>query len=137
MASLTLPAITAVAVGGAMGAVARHTISTWVLNWQSQYNSGLFSMLPLGTLFINVSGSLFIGILYVILTERVPVAPQLRSVLMIGFLGAFTTFSTYSLDSLLLLERGLWLQAAMYIAGSVIFCLMATWLGMVLTRALT
>ena len=137
MASITLPAITAVAVGGAMGAVARHTISTWVTNWQSQYNSGLLSMLPLGTLLINVSGSLFIGILYVILTERVPVAPQLRGVLMIGFLGAFTTFSTYSLDSLLLLERGLWLQAAIYIAGSVIFCLMATWLGMVLTRALT
>lgn len=121
----------AIAIGGAAGAVARHTSINLVQGWNTAGNG-----LPLGTWLVNVSGALLIGILYVLLVERLPVNTELRALLMVGFLGAFTTFSTYSLDTMLLIERGLVLQALIYTVGSVVFCLLATWLGMALTRTL-
>ncbi|MDP2091619.1 MAG: fluoride efflux transporter CrcB, partial [Pseudohongiella sp.] len=117
------------------GALARHASVNVVHAWNNT-SSGVFSGLPVGTWVVNVSGSLLIGILYVLLVERLPVNTELRALLMVGFLGAFTTFSTYSLDTLLLVERGLILQALLYTLSSVVFCLLATWLGMALTRAL-
>ncbi|MDO9519662.1 MAG: fluoride efflux transporter CrcB [Pseudohongiella sp.] len=125
----------AMAIGGAAGALARNTTITFVQNWNNNA-SGMFNGLPLGTWIVNVSGSLLIGILYVLLVERFPLHTELRALLMVGFLGAFTTFSTYSLDTLLLIERGLVIQAVIYTLSSVVFCLLATWLGMALTRAL-
>ncbi|MDO8909012.1 MAG: fluoride efflux transporter CrcB [Pseudohongiella sp.] len=125
----------AMAIGGAAGALARNTTITLVQNWNNNA-SGMFNGLPLGTWIVNVSGSLLIGILYVLLVERFPLHTELRTLLMVGFLGAFTTFSTYSLDTLLLIERGLVIQAVIYTLSSVVFCLLATWLGMALTRAL-
>jgi fluoride exporter len=127
--------IAAIAAGGAAGALARHASVNVVHAWNNT-SSGVFSGLPVGTWVVNVSGSLLIGILYVLLVERLPVNTELRALLMVGFLGAFTTFSTYSLDTLLLVERGLILQAILYTLSSVVFCLLATWLGMALTRAL-
>ncbi len=127
--------IAAIAAGGAAGALARHASVNAVHAWNNT-SSGVFSGLPVGTWLVNVSGSLLIGILYVLLVERLPVNAELRALLMVGFLGAFTTFSTYSLDTLLLVERGLILQALLYMLSSVVFCLLATWLGMALTRAL-
>jgi fluoride exporter len=124
----------AIAAGGAAGAMARHASITLVQGWNN--NTTAMSGLPLGTWLVNVSGSLLIGILYVLLVERLPVNTELRALLMAGFLGAFTTFSSYSLDTLLLIERGLVIQALIYTLGSVVFCLLATWLGMALTRAL-
>ncbi|MDP2127643.1 MAG: fluoride efflux transporter CrcB [Pseudohongiella sp.] len=125
----------AMAIGGAAGALARNTTITFVQNWNNNA-SGMFNGLPLGTWIVNVSGSLLIGILYVLLVERFPLHTELRTLLMVGFLGAFTTFSTYSLDTLLLIERGLVIQAVIYTLSSVVFCLLATWLGMALTRTL-
>lgn len=127
--------IAAIAAGGATGALARHAAVNVVYNWNNA-NNGMLNGLPVGTWVVNVSGSLLIGILYVLLVERLPVNTELRALLMVGFLGAFTTFSTYSLDTLLLIERGLMLQALLYMLSSVMFCLLATWLGMALTRAL-
>lgn len=132
---MSVLSIAAIAIGGAAGAVARHSSINLVQSWNS-HASGLFNGLPLGTWLVNVSGSLLIGILYVLLVERVPVNTELRALLMVGFLGAFTTFSTYSLDTLLLIERGLLIQALVYMFSSVVFCLLATWLGMALTRTL-
>ncbi|MBU2097249.1 MAG: fluoride efflux transporter CrcB, partial [Gammaproteobacteria bacterium] len=123
----------AVALGGATGAMARHALIAWAQRWNNPVNT-VFQGLPLGTWLVNVSGSLMIGVLYVLLVERLPVNTELRALLMVGFLGAFTTFSTYSLDTLLLIERGLVLQALAYTFSSVVFCLLATWLGMALTR---
>ena len=125
----------AIAAGGAAGAMARHASINLVQGWNNN-TPGMFNGLPLGTWLVNVSGSLLIGILYVLLVERFPVNTELRALLMVGFLGAFTTFSTYSLDTLLLIERGLVFQALIYTFTSVVFCLLATWLGMVLTRTL-
>lgn len=126
---------TAIALGGAAGALARHGAITLVQRWNT-IATGVFSGIPLGTWLVNVSGSLLIGILYVLLVERLPVNTELRALLMVGFLGAFTTFSTFSLDTLLLIERGLMIQALIYTLSSVVFCLLATWLGMALTRTL-
>jgi CrcB protein len=125
----------AIAVGGAAGAMARHASINLVQVWNNN-SPGMFNGMPLGTLLVNVSGSLLIGILYVLLVERLPVNTELRALLMVGFLGAFTTFSTYSLDTLLLIERGLVFQSLIYTFTSVVFCLLATWLGMALTRTL-
>jgi len=125
----------AIAAGGAAGAMTRHASINLIQNWNNG-TTVILSGLPLGTWLVNVSGSLLIGILYVLLVERLPVNTELRALLMVGFLGAFTTFSSYSLDTLLLIERGLVIQALIYTLGSVVFCLLATWLGMALTRAL-
>lgn len=117
----------AIAFGGALGAVGRYWLTTVV----ERHNSGLF---PAGTLAVNVLGSLLIGVLFVIITEKVQSALVLRPLLVIGFLGAFTTFSTFSLDALLLMEQGLYGSAVGYVLASVFSCLIAAWVGIMLTR---
>lgn len=132
---MSLVSYAAIAIGGAAGAMTRHASVNLVQHWNNAPGS-LFYGLPVGTWLVNVSGSLLIGILYVLLVERLPVNTELRALLMVGFLGAFTTFSSFSLDTLLLIERGMVVQALLYTLGSVLFCLLATWLGMALTRTL-
>lgn len=117
----------AIALGGAVGAVARYWLSSWV----ERFNSGVF---PAGTATVNLVGSLLIGFLFVLLLERIQLATVLRPLLISGFLGAFTTFSTFSLDALLLLQQGYTGTALTYLAASVVGCLLAAWLGMGLGR---
>ena len=88
---------------------------------------------PLGTLVVNVAGSLAIGVAYVLLAQRAQVAP----LAMAGFLGGFTTFSAFSLDALKLWEGGQAVQAAAYVAASVILSLAAVALGAALARSIT
>lgn len=119
----------AVAVGGALGAVSRY----WLMLWIGSLAGTRF---PWGTALVNLLGSVVIGVLYVVISERLLLSEQWRSLLVVGYLGAFTTFSTFSLDTLLLLQDGRWPAALGYVAGSVLLCLAGAWLGMLLMRAL-
>ncbi len=119
----------AVALGGALGAVSRY----WLMLWAAALTGSRF---PWGTALVNVLGSLVIGLLYVLISERMLLSEQWRGLLVVGYLGAFTTFSTFSLDTLLLLQEGRWLPALGYVTGSVLLCLAGAWLGMLLMRAL-
>ena len=87
-----------------------------------------------GTLLVNLLGSFAIGILYVLITERLVIHPDWRQVLVIGFLGAFTTFSTFSLDAVLLWENGNAGLALLYVVGSVVCCVLAAAAAITLTR---
>lgn len=116
-----------IALGGAGGALCRYGL----VNLINQFDHGKF---PLGTLMVNVIGSFLIGILYVLIAERLSLHPDWRSILMVGFLGAFTTFSTFSLEAITLLENGQLMTAISYIASSVLICLLVAWMAIVLTR---
>lgn len=118
-----------IALGGASGAVSRHLLATWAHSlWEGK--------LPVGTLLVNMLGSFAIGIVYVLLVERQLIHADWRSVLMVGFLGAFTTFSTFSLETITLLESGHLVHAISYMLGSAIFCVVMAGLAIQLTRAL-
>jgi len=115
-----------IALGGAAGAVSRYLASTWVHQvWQGAF--------PLGTLLVNLLGSGLIGIAYVMI-ERQLLHPDWRAVLMVGFLGAFTTFSTFSLESITLIENGRPMLALTYMAGSAGLCVLAAGATIYLAR---
>lgn len=116
-----------VALGGAFGAVCRYWVSVSLFP-VTQYK------FPLATLSVNVLGSLAMGILYVIIVERGGLPDQMRTVLMVGFLGAFTTFSTFSLDALSLWQNGDQLMALIYVVSTVVLCLLAVICAVWLTR---
>ena len=116
-----------IALGGAGGAVSRHLLANWVYRaWD-----GIF---PFGTLLVNMLGSLAIGVLYVVLVERQFFHPEWRGVLIVGFLGAFTTFSTFSIETVTLLEAGHTSLAAAYMLGSAVVCVALAGLALQLTR---
>ena len=119
----------AVAAGGACGALLR-----W---WVGQAVQGLLGRgFPFGTLVVNVSGSAAMGVMYVVFFERWDIAPEWRAALVVGFLGAFTTFSTFSMDTLLLVQQGAHVKAGLNVALSVVLCLAGCWLGMAAARQL-
>lgn len=110
-------------VGAGLGGVIRFwvsSISYWMLGRQ----------FPYGTLIVNISGCFLMGLVFVILQQRLDgIGPQLRSLLLIGFLGGYTTFSSFSLETLNLFESGASLSGIMNIFLSVSLCIAATWLG--------
>ncbi len=117
-----------IALGGACGAVARYLLSNWAHNlFEGRW--------PAGTLFVNLVGSFAMGVVFVLIEKQV-LHPDWRSVLMVGFLGAFTTFSTFSLDTIALLEHGLVAQALGYMVASTVLCVCMAGLSIHLTRAL-
>ncbi|MDF3055081.1 MAG: crcB 2 [Gammaproteobacteria bacterium] len=92
---------------------------------------------PFGTLIVNVSGSFLAGLLLTLVLERYDGAgPQLRAFLLIGFLGGYTTFSSFSVETVALIETGKWLSACMNIFLSTTLCVSVAWLGIVLGRIL-
>ncbi|WP_346836391.1 fluoride efflux transporter CrcB [Microbulbifer sp. SAOS-129_SWC] len=109
----------AIAFGGAVGAIIRHLVTIWSF----PITEGRF---PLGTLIVNVVGSCLIGVAYVLIAQRALLGEEWRLMLMTGLCGALTTFSTFSLDSLILWHNGQPLTALAYIAISLILCLSAT-----------
>ncbi len=119
--------ITAVAIGGAAGAVLR-----WLMAGSVQRLAG--GAFPWGTLAVNALGSFLLGFLFVWLIERSTASELVRLALTVGLLGAFTTFSTYSLESIRLLQEGALGMAAANVIGQVVICLILTWLGIQLAR---
>jgi CrcB protein len=83
-----------------------------------------------------VLGCLLMGFLFVLLVERLSSDSVVRAALLIGVLGGFTTFSSFSIETFNLIEDGLWLKAALNAAGSLILCLGATWIGVAAARAI-
>ena len=118
-----------IAGGGAIGAVMRYGASLGVY---SLFGRGF----PYGTLFVNVTGSLLMGVLSIVLLERFNVGPEWRAAILVGLLGSFTTFSTFSLETLNLLEQGDMMRAMANIAFSIIVCLAAVWVGVSIGRQL-
>jgi len=91
---------------------------------------------PYGTLFVNVSGSLVMGFLLTLFITYSSGSMALRAFFLIGFLGGYTTFSSFSIETMLLIERGATAHALTNIVLSVILCLMASWVGIILGRQL-
>lgn len=117
----------AIALGGSVGAVARF----WVAN-------GIYAVLgrsfPHGTLFVNVSGSFLMGFLTALMVQRFAMAVEYRAAVLVGFLGAYTTFSTFAMETFFLFEEGGLLKAFLNIFLSTVLCLVAVWFGMVWGR---
>ena len=102
-----------IGIGGFFGAMARYGVNTWLTTrWGTAF--------PYGTLFVNVSGSFVLCLIVAMLSRGFDVAPALRLALTVGFLGSYTTFSTFSADTLLLLENGDTLRGLAYVAASVV-----------------
>jgi CrcB protein len=117
----------AIATGGALGALLRYWTSLAV-------HSKLGAGFPYGTLTVNVIGSLLMGFLYVWFVDRLAMGPAVRGFLFIGVLGAFTTFSTFSLETLNLIESGQPGKAILNVVISVIVCVTAAGLGVLAAR---
>ncbi len=117
----------AVAAGGAVGAVARYLVVTQAGLW-------LGGGLLLGTLAVNAVGSLLMGIFIEVSALVWSPSPEMRAALTVGVLGGFTTFSAFSMDVIALVEQGAPLQAALYVAASVILSLAGVFGGMRLFR---
>ena len=123
-----MPTYVAIAIGGALGAVTRYWLSSIV----EQLNTTSF---PFGTFSVNVLGSFLMGALFILFMDRADLLAAYRPLLAIGFLGAMTTFSTFSLDALLLFQQGHYNTALFYVLSSVIVCIFAAWFGMLMARA--
>ena len=119
--------LAAIAIGGAAGSVLRYGVSQGI---HALVGRGF----PWGTLVVNSLGSLLVGFIFVYLVERSAVSEVLRAALFIGLLGGFTTFSTFSLETLVLIEEASYFKAVVNIFISVVLCLAGAWLGMTLAR---
>lgn len=117
-------------LGAGLGGIFRYWISNgahWVLGRQ----------FPYGTLAVNASGSFLMGLCFVLVFDRFSdISPHLRSIVLIGFLGGYTTFSSFSLETFNLFENGAWLTAMVNILMNVVVCILLTWLGIVGGRQL-
>jgi CrcB protein len=118
----------AVGVGGGLGALLRYYVASLVQPAGYLFNWGIF--------FVNISGGFVMGLIVESSALRFNLSPDLRSFLTVGVLGGYTTFSTFSLDSALLLQRGEYLQAAGYILGSVVLSVLALFAGLWIVRVI-
>jgi CrcB protein len=118
-----------IGAGGFVGAIARYIVAVWIgQRWGRSF--------PLGTFIINVSGSFFIGLLMTLMTERFMENPQWRLMLVVGFLGAYTTFSTFEYETGALLKDGEWLFASLNVIMSVFVGFIALKLGEVIAKSI-
>lgn len=113
----------AIAIGGAIGATLRHGINESLLHLCGR-------AFPFGTLLVNILGSFVIGLLYALVLSGHLAANPWRIFIGVGILGALTTFSTFSLDTVLLLQQGHLAKALLNVVGNLVLCLTLTWLGM-------
>ncbi|OGW53225.1 MAG: hypothetical protein A2Z46_02220 [Nitrospirae bacterium RBG_19FT_COMBO_55_12] len=118
-----------IGVGGFAGAITRYALAVWIgQRWGRSF--------PLGTFVINISGSLLIGLLMPLLTERFIVNPQWRLLLVVGFLGAYTTFSTFEYETGALLKDGEWLFAGLNVFLSVTVGFIALKIGEMIAKSI-
>ncbi len=117
----------ALALAGAVGAISRYWVLRTTYSW-------LGDNFPYGTLMVNVSGSLVMGFLTVLLVHRFNVSQEIRLALLVGFLGSFTTFSTFSMDTVHWIENGAVLKARVYVLLSVVACVLGAWGGLISAR---
>lgn len=135
MIQATYTTFLAVGLGGAFGAMLRYAISLWaVQRFDALMPTATYIGRLMGTLIANAIGALLIGVLFVVITEKGIIAESWRPLLVVGFLGALTTFSTFSLEAVGLLQQGEWPTAMVYILASVIICMLLTWAGIELAR---
>jgi fluoride exporter len=119
-----------VAIGGVVG-----TLSRWYLQGWIQTRSG-FAGFPIGTLAINLAGSLILGFVIRLATGSTVITPELRAGLTIGFCGGFTTMSTFAFESVRLLGDGEYWWATLYMGGTIAGCLIAVMIGTLLAERL-
>ena len=119
--------VIAIAIGGALGALLRYGFASGAQHW-------LGKGFPYGTLIVNIIGSFLIGAVYAALIERAALSEAWRSFLIIGLLGAFTTFSTFSFETVSLIQSGALIKAALNVLLSVGLCIGLCWLGMLSGR---
>lgn len=118
-----------IGVGGFVGAIVRYVVALWIgQRWGRSF--------PLGTFVINVTGSFLIGLLMTLMAERVIENPQWRLLLVVGFLGAYTTFSTFEYETGALLKDGEWLYAGLNVIGSVVAGFIALKLGETIAKSI-
>jgi len=118
-----------IAIGGAIGAIARYQVAAMV---QARVPVGF----PYGTFLVNVSGCLIMGFVMPLLTDRFVAHPNVRFLVPIGFVGAYTTFSTFEYETFRAASEGAWTIAAANVIGSCVAGYLALWAGFVAARAL-
>jgi len=122
--------IVAIGVGGSIGAILRYLISVQIGNW-------LGRDFPYGTLIVNIVGCLILGIVYTLFHSKIQISDELLHAIQLGLLGAFTTYSTFSLETLQMLQKSEFLKAGIYIALSVVLSLLAVWVGTLIAKFAT
>jgi fluoride exporter len=118
-----------IAAGGALGAMARYALGGLVQQWAGP-------RLPYGTFVINISGCLAMGVVMTLLAERGGLHPNWRYLVPVGFIGAYTTFSTFEYESFLAIEQGAWLAGVGNVVVSVLVGFAAVAIGVIATRQL-
>lgn len=117
-----------IAIGGAAGAIARYQLAAVV---QARVPAGF----PLGTFVVNVTGCLVMGVAMTLLTERLVVHPNWRFLIPIGFIGAYTTFSTFEFETFRAVSEGSWMIGFGNVAASAVAGYLALWIGVIAARA--
>ena len=117
----------AIAVGGSLGAISRYWVFTTMHRWLGQD-------FPYGVLSVNILGSVVMGFLSVLLVHRFHLSEEIRIGILLGFLGSFTTFSAFAMDTLNLINTGALVKAMSYILLSVLFCILGAWAGLVTAK---
>lgn len=117
----------AIAVGGSLGAISRYWVFTTMHRWLGQD-------FPYAVLSVNILGSVVMGFLSVLLVHRFQVSEEIRFGILLGFLGSFTTFSAFAMDTLNLLNTGALVKAMSYVLLSVFFCILGAWAGLVTAK---
>jgi fluoride exporter len=118
----------AVALGGALGSLLRYFVAGAI---QSPANP-----FPIGIFVVNITGGFVMGVIVEMSALKLQLSPEVRAFLTVGILGGYTTFSTFSLDSVLLIQRGAYASAAMYIVGSAMLSILALFAGLWIVRVI-
>jgi CrcB protein len=118
-----------IGLGATVGANARYLVGQGMARW--------FGVdFPVGTLVVNVSGSLFIGLIMTMMSNRLLLDTHWRLLLVIGLLGGYTTFSSFSYETIAMAEAGRWLPSIAYVGSSVVFSLFGCYAGVLMARVL-